>query len=109
MLYLLFTTLRAKETTTTTKDTSYISVDDKYCAMIIRSKIQTIDFYLAAADLLRGRLVEHLEQLPSSQTRLPEGTAVEVYPFDDEKVVCEQVNALVSAYHKIRYPQIEIN
>ena len=66
-----------------------------------------IDFYLAAADSLWLQLVEHLEQLPS-RTRLSEGTAVEDYPFDNKKVVYEQVEALVSAYHKIRYPQIEI-
>ena len=73
--------------------------------MIIRLEIQTIDFYFAAADSLRGWLVlvEHLEQL-LSQTRLPEGTTVGVYPFDDTNVVCEQINALVIAYHKIWYP-----
>ena len=36
-------------------DMSYnITVDDKYCAMIIRLEIQTIEFYFAAADSLRG-------------------------------------------------------
>ena len=50
----------------------------------------------------------HLEQLPS-RTHLPEGTSVEDYPVDNEKVVYEQVEALVSAYHEIRYPQIEIS
>ena len=70
--------------------------------MIICSEIQTIGFYLVATDSLRLQLVEHLEQL-LSRTRLPEGIAVEDYPFDNEKVVYEQVEALVSAYPKIRY------
>ena len=74
---------------------------------IICLEIQTIDLYLVVADSLWLQLVEHLEQLPP-RTRLPEGTAVEDYPFDNEKVVYEQVEALVSAYPKIRYPQIEI-
>jgi len=88
--------------------------EDRFCAILVRSEIQIIDFYLAAADLLRQRLAEHWGRLqpktaPSSESQhVAMDTTKKEYVFDNDKVVWEQINALVDAFLSIRHPQIKM-
>lgn len=89
------------------KEPSDNNIMDTFCAMLVRSEIQTADFYLAVASVLRRRLVVHLEEQSSSKERLSHGLATEEdYQFDDEELVHEQANAIATAFLTIRYPQI---
>mmetsp|Transcript_30082 Transcript_30082/g.56832 ORF Transcript_30082/g.56832 Transcript_30082/m.56832 type:complete len:754 (-) Transcript_30082:508-2769(-) len=88
--------------------------EDRFCAILVRSEIQIIDFYLAAADTLRHRLAEHWGRLQPQTAPLPESqhvamdTAMKEYAFDNDNVVWEQINALVDAFLSIRHPQIKM-
>ena len=80
----------------------HFTVEDKYCSILIRSEIQTVDFYLAVASEVRRRLVE---RLPGS-----EGLAVigKVVLEDDlyvgEEALRDQITALANTFLSIRYP-----
>ena len=93
-----------------------MQAEDGYCAILIRSEIQTVEFYLAAADLLRCRLMEHFGQSPSKHDHdssikshelgIDKAAAAKDCQNDDEDMSDEQIRALVNAFISIRYPQL---
>mmetsp|Transcript_3787 Transcript_3787/g.8436 ORF Transcript_3787/g.8436 Transcript_3787/m.8436 type:complete len:816 (-) Transcript_3787:136-2583(-) len=86
---------------------SNTTAEDQYCAILLRSEIQTCDFYLAAASELRRRLMV-AALLPSQErSSKSQGLVKEGYDFDNKEVVHEQVNAVATAFLSIRYPHIE--
>lgn len=90
------------------EDSNGISDEDRYCAMLIQSEIQTLDFYMAAAESLQRRLAEHYHRASSAPVEESQPQPVGPTKVDDDKVFWEQVNALVDAFLSIRYPQFKI-
>ena len=80
----------------------HVTVEDRYCSILIRSEIQTVDFYLAVASEVRRRLVERLAG--------SEGTVIgKVDNMEDdvcvgEEAPCDQITALANTFLSIRYP-----
>ena len=90
------------------KESTNMNTDeDQYCAILIRSEIQTVNFYLAAADLLLRRLTECLEKLPSSENKNVTKSK-EKFEMDGASHANEQIKSVVSAYVSIRYPQMNL-
>ena len=96
------------------KESTNINTDeDQYCAILIRSEIQTCNFYLVAASLLLRRLTECLgleEKLPSSENKNVTKSK-EKFEMDDasnDTGTNEQIKSVVSAYVSIRYPQMNL-
>ena len=80
----------------------HFTVEDKYCSILIRSEIQTVDFYLAVAIEVRRRLVE---RLPGS------GGLTVIGKVDLEDDICvgeealrDQITVLANTFLSIRYP-----
>ena len=89
-----------------------ITVEDRYCGMLIRSEILTLDFYMAASDVLRCQLMGKLPSQQKQEFLHRSGepmvdTTADDYQFDNSDVVREQIDALATAYLSIRYPQLK--
>ena len=79
--------------------------------MLIRSEILTLDFYMAASDVLRCQLMGKLPSQQKQEFLHRSGepmvdTTADDYQFDNSDVVREQIDALATAYLSIRYPQL---
>jgi hypothetical protein len=82
-------------------DIVHFTVEDRYCLILIRSEIQTVNFYLAAASELRLRLVERLSE--------SEGPTVIGKVLEDDRCVREEslrdhTTAIANTFLSIRYP-----
>jgi hypothetical protein len=82
---------------------------DRYCAILINSEVQTVDFYLAVGRECRRRLMEHVRTLPLAK----ESTVMnEIFIMTDSALVDdiilselanEQVISIANAFAAIRY------
>jgi hypothetical protein len=82
-------------------DIVHFTVEDRYCLILIRSEIQTVNFYLAAASELRLRLVERFSE--------SEGPTVIGKVLEDDRCVREEslrdhTTAIANTFLSIRYP-----
>ncbi|KAL9182389.1 hypothetical protein ACHAXT_013041 [Thalassiosira profunda] len=83
--------------------------EDRYCTVLVRSEIQTLDFYLAAVDALNRLLLRHREKRPTrDENRAQDPEMKSMEEKSNNQVDWEQINALVNTYVSIRYPGIDI-
>ena len=92
---------------------------DQYCSILLHSEMQTIEFYLAAAESAKIRLMAYSEQLPSRDHSIMQPQSekfhqsmnmqgVEKYQFDNREVAWKHINDLVRAFLSIRHPQLQL-
>ena len=89
------------------KQTS-MTIEDQYCSILLRSELQTIDFYLVAACELRQQLSNCLDSSEEQESFEKDDQAknFDDYHFDNKETTHEQINSLASAYISIRYPHL---
>ena len=82
-------------------DINHFTVEDQYCLILIRSEIETVDFYLAAIRELHRRLVERLSELEGP-------TVIDKVVKNDrsvgDKSLCDQITSVATTFLSIRYP-----
>ena len=71
---------------------------DEYCAILIKSEMQTISFYAKAAEMIHSKLSKCMSQ----ENELMD-SKVEINEMDQE-----HINDLVKAFMTIRYPEVSI-
>ena len=88
--------------------------EDQYCAILVSSELQTIDFYVAAAEIVKSRL-KNVEQatpkvdshyLSSQQMPINSESVKEKYLFDKDDIAWNNIHTLVDAFFSIRYPHL---
>ncbi len=77
------------------------NVEDQYCLILIRSEIETVDFYLAATRELNRRIVERLSEFDG-----PTGlyNVVENDCCVGDESLRDQISSVATTYLSIRYP-----
>jgi len=75
-----------------------LSPEDQYCSILIRSEIQTVDFYLAIACELRRRLARHTKE----GGKTPHDTK-----YDKEQSNHDHINSVCDAFLSIRYSHLK--
>ena len=78
-----------------------LTVEDQYCLILIRSEIETVDFYLAAISELSRQLVERLSELdgPTVSAKVVKGDWCV-----REESLSDQITAVTTTFLSIRYP-----
>jgi len=82
---------------------------DRYCSILIRSEIQTVDFFLAVGIECRHRLAKHVRELPSSKESrkaMENLLKIEYEVVNDiiyTESMKEQVIGIANAFAAIRY------
>ena len=76
----------------------YMAEGDEYCAILIKSEMQTISFYAKAVEMIHSKLSKCL-----SQENALMDSKVEINEMDQE-----HINDLVKAFLTIRYPEVSI-
>ncbi len=74
------------------------TTEDNYCAILIKSEIQTISFYKTAAEMIHSKLSKSSSQVTSLVDR---SSKFEMIAMDRD-----HVNDLVKAFMTIRYPGV---
>ena len=76
----------------------YATAEDNYCAILIKSEMQTISFYKKAAQIIHSKLSKSSSQVTSLVDKSSE--------FEMIAMDREHVNDLVKAFMTIRYPGV---
>ncbi len=76
----------------------HATAEDNYCAILIKSEMQTIAFYKKAAEMIHSKLSKSSSQVTSLVDR---SSKFEIIAMDRE-----HVNDLVQAFMTIRYPGV---
>jgi hypothetical protein len=81
----------------------HFTVEDRYCSILIRSEIQTVNFYLALASEVRRRLVERLPGGSEGRTVIGK-VEMEDDMCAGEEALSDQITATANTFMSIRYP-----
>ena len=80
---------------------THFTVEDQYCLILIRSEIETADFYLAVTRELHRRMVERLSESDGP-------TVIDKVVENDRCVgdesLCDQITSVATTFLSIRYP-----
>jgi len=86
-----------------------VEMEERYCSILIRSEIQTVDFFLALGSECRRRLVQHIHELQISDgsSEVKESlTKIDIVGLDNfilTESAKDQIIAIVDAFETIRY------
>ena len=82
------------------KERLYTTAEDTYCELLCRSEMQTISFYMRAAEMIYSELSKSSPQVTSLMDTY---SKAEMINMDRE-----HINDLVKAFMTIRYPGVSI-
>ncbi len=90
-----------------------LTPEDKYCAIFVRSELQTLDFYIAAAKFLKSKLVA-LRETPSEgniyqTSTIEKQTLMDEFSFDNHLATWKQIEDLSKAFLSVKYPGINVD
>lgn len=93
--------------------TLLLAPEEKYCAILVHSELQTLNFYIAAAKFLKSKLVA-LQKTPSAEKiyQKPEietQQLMDEFSFDNHAATWKQIEDLARAFLFIRFPGINFD